>query len=189
MSDTETEIGRCLELGMQIGDYYLREFIFEDENTRSWHATQVSVSREVVIDSLNRAVQKDDAMVRAFLSDVRTKAKVNHPLIGSVFEAVRENSICFYAREKLSGESLAELLVSGQKITPERVVHVIKQVTEANLFLENHRVASLPIAEDQIFISQTGMCRLINMVVGGERDHSVSTHDKHMLGMPDVRDV
>ncbi len=182
MSDIELETVQRLAPGMQIGDYYLQELTFEDENTRSWNANQVSVNREVVIDSLNRAVQLDEAMVSTFLSDVRTKAKVDHPLIGSVFEAVREQNICFYAREKLSGETLSELIAAGTKFTPERVAHILKQIAEANLFLESHRVASLPIAEDQIYVSKTGMCRLINMAVGGERDHSVATGDKHMIG-------
>lgn len=181
MSDTEQELAPRLEPGMQIGDYYLQELTFEDENTRSWYANQVSVSREVIIDSLNRCVQQDENVVSTFLSDVRTKAKVDHPLIGSVFEAVREENICFYAREKLSGDTLADLIASGRKFIPEEVAHILKQIAEANLYLESHRVATLPIAEDQVYVSNTGMCRLINMAVGGERDYEVSTLDKHML--------
>lgn len=168
--------------GMQLGDYLLKELIYEGPTTRTWLATQISVSREVVIDSLNRAAQVDNAIVNTFLSDVRTKAKVDHPLIGSVFEAVRETNICFYTREKIAGKTIQEFIDEGTQFTPEQTVRIIKQVAEANLYLESHNVASLPLAANQIYVSSTKMCRIINMAVGGQRDHNVSTQDKVMLG-------
>lgn len=168
--------------GMQIADYYLQNILFEGPTTRTWLANQVSVNREVIIDSLNRAVQGDDAVVSTFLSDVRTKARVDHPLIGSVFEAVRQEQICFYAREKLGGQTLEEMQLAGKQLTPQEVVHIIKQVAEANLYLENNKIASLALTANQVYVSDTGMCRIVNMAVGGKRDHAVSTHDKQMLG-------
>ncbi len=52
MSETEQR----LTPGMQVGDYYLQELVYEGAATRTWLAHQVSVSREVIVDSLNRAV-------------------------------------------------------------------------------------------------------------------------------------
>ncbi len=178
MSESEQH----LAVGLQIGDYLLTELVNVGLTTKTWHADQISVRRQVVIDSLNRDVQMDENIVTTFLSDVRTKAKVDHPLIGSVFEAVRQENICFYAREKLTGQTLEQMVQAGVKLTPEKVVHLIKQIADANYFLESHRVASLPLTPSQIFVSATGMCRLVNMAVGGERDYAVSTKDKHMLG-------
>ena len=177
-----TEPEQRLTPGMQIADYYLQSILFEGPTTRTWLAKQISVSREVVIDSLNRAVQDDDAIVSTFLSDVRTKARVDHPLIGSVFEAVRQEGICFYAREKLNGQTLEEMQAAEMKLTPQEVVHIIKQIAEANLYLESNKIASLGLTANQVYVSDTGMCRIINMAVGGARDHAVSTQDKHMLG-------
>lgn len=176
------ESDQRLTPGMLVGDYHLMELLHEGTTTRTWSATQVSVNREVVIDSLNRAYQNDSAIINTFLSDVRTKAKVDHPLIGSVFEAVREEHICFYTREKIAGNSLQDLVDSGSILSPEEMVHVIKQIAEANLYLESHSVASLPLAANQVYVSSTNMCRIINMAVGGKRDHNVSTQDKVMLG-------
>ncbi len=178
MSDTEQRLTQ----GMQIGDYSLKKLIYEGPTTRTWLAEQISVNREVIIDSLNRSVQADCDIVDTFLSDVRTKAKVDHPVIGSVFEAVREDNICFYTREKMRGESLHDMIHHETQLTPEEVVHILKQIAEANLYLESHNVASLPLVPNQVYVSSTKMCRLINMAVGGARDHSVSTEDKVMLG-------
>lgn len=178
MSETEQR----LQPGMQVGDYYLQELIYEGVATRTWIAHQLSVNREVIIDSLNRAVHSDEEVVANYLSDVRTKAKVDHPLIGSVFEAVREEGVCFYAREKIPGVTLYEMIINRQKLKPIEVVHILKQVADANLYLESKKLASLPLSANQVFITESGMCRLVNMAVGGRRDHNVSTEDKIMLG-------
>ncbi len=177
-----SELEQRLAPGMLVGDYHLIDLLYEGTTTRTWSATQISVNREVIIDSLNRAYQTDNAIINTFLSDVRTKAKVDHPLIGSVFEAVREENICFYTREKIAGDSLQDLINAKTKLPPEEIVHVLKQIAEANLYLENHSVASLPLAANQVYVSSTKMCRIINMAVGGKRDHGVSTQDKVMLG-------
>lgn len=166
---------------MQVGDYLLLELLYDGPTTRTWKAQQVSVDREVIIDSLNRAVHQHEETVSTFISDIRAKAHVDHPLIGSVFEAVREGDLCFYARESLHGKTLDELGEAGKKMRPEKVVHVLRQIAEANLYLEEHQIAALPIGPDQIFIAEHSLCRLINMAVGGERDHNASTQDKHVI--------
>ncbi len=178
MSDSEQR----LEPGMQVGDYYLQELIYEGMATRTWVAHQLSVNREVIIDSLNRSMHSDEEVVANYLSDVRTKAKVDHPLIGSVFEAVREENICFYAREKIPGVTLYDLVIQREKLKPVEIVHILKQIADANLYLESKKLATLPLSPNQVFITDSGMCRMVNMAVGGRRDYSVSTEDKVMLG-------
>ncbi len=178
MSDTEQR----LEPGMHLGDYQLKELLYEGTATKTWLADQISVNREVIIDSLNRAVHSDEEVVANYLSDVRTKAKVDHPLIGSVFEAVREEGICFYAREKIPGVTLFEMIIRREKLKPIEIVHLLRQVADANLYLESKRLASLPLSANQVFASDSGMCRIVNMAVGGMRDHNVSREDKLMLG-------
>lgn len=178
MSESEQRLAP----GTLVGDYHLQELLHEGTTTRTWSATQVSVNREVIVDSLNRDFQDDPAITNTFLSDVRTKAKVDHPLIGSVFEAVREENVCFYTREKISGDSLQDYVDSNAQLSPEDTVHLIRQIAEANLYLEDHKVASLPLTAHNIFVSSTKMCRIINMAVGGQRDHHVSTQDKVLLG-------
>lgn len=166
---------------MQIGDYLLRELAYEGTTTRTWLAQQISVGRDVIIDSLNLEEQQSEETVTAFLADVRAKARVDHPLIGSVFEAIREGRLCFYAREFLHGDTLEELAEQNQKILPINIAHIIRQIAEANLYLEKNGIASLPILPEQIFIGDDYLARLVNMAVGGQRDHDVSTTDKHTI--------
>lgn len=168
--------------GMQIGDYLLKEILHEGETVRTWLAQQVSVQREVIIDSLNSAVHRDEILVTNFLSDIRAKARLDHPLIGSVFEAIQEQDICAYARENLSGTTLEQLTQANNLLTPREIVHILRQIAEANLYLENNNIASLPIQPHEIFFGDKYLTRMVNMAVGGERLYDVATQDKAMLG-------
>ena len=86
-----------------LGEYRLLELLSENPLTRTWLAEQVSVSRRVLVDELrpDLAHQRD-----AFIADVRAKAAVEHPLIGSVYEAVADPGLCFFAHELLPGATL-----------------------------------------------------------------------------------
>ena len=176
----ENEVDR-LSTGNQIDDYLLTALLYDGATTRTWLAQQVSISREVIIDSLNFELHSDEDIVSAFHSDVRAKAQVDHPLIGSVFEAVREGRFCFYARESLTGETLDTLLNEATVLSPEKIAHIIRQIAEANLYLEEHSIATLPISPEHIVISEHCLTRQINMAVGGERDPNVATIDKHTI--------
>ena len=170
-----------LTAGTQIGDYLLTELLYDGPTTRSWLAKQTSINREVIIDSLNWVQQQDENYSSTFLGDVRAKAAIDHPLIGSVFEAVKDQRHCFYAREKLTGTPLQELLEQGSHLSPYSVAHILRQLAELNLYLEENGTATLPIQPEQIFISEHSLCRVANMAVCGARELTTATADKHCI--------
>jgi len=168
--------------GMQVGDYLLKELLTEGEVTRMWYAEQVSVKREVIVESLRSAILTDEKVKEAFLDDVRAKAKVDHPLIGSVFETVQFEGVCFYARERLSGDTLEQYAERGQTVSPSEAAHILKQIAEANLYLDSQDIGSLSLGANHIYIGEKGLTRLVNMAIAEPRDHSVSIEEKKMLG-------
>jgi hypothetical protein len=68
----------------QIGDYRLIELRAENETSRLWIAEQVSISRLVLLDELRD--ERSD-LRQSFLANIRAKAAVRHPIVGSVYEA------------------------------------------------------------------------------------------------------
>ena len=73
-----------------LGDYLLGQLIAEDEDTRTYHARQRAMGRGVVLVMQKGAGREQQAA--SFLGDVRAKAAIEHPGIGSVYEAV-ENGL------------------------------------------------------------------------------------------------
>lgn len=163
----------------RLGDYQLQELLAETSAVRTWLAEQVSVRRPVLVDQL---LVDDVATRAAFLADVRAKASVDHPLIGSVYQAVADSYGCYYARERLRGATLGERLRKSDSLKPVVLAHVLRRIAEANLYLESRRLASLPLGLEDIHVDEHGVTRLTNLAVAGERTADQTPRDIIALG-------
>lgn len=168
------------EMGEEVnkfGDYLPQECIAETATTRTWLAKQASVGRMVLVEELKEGVDSDE-----FIADVRAKAGVEHPLVGSIYEATMENGTCHYAYELLPGETLSDRAMHGEKIKAQRLVHILRRVAEANIYHESHGNATAPLGLDAIHVDKHGVIRLKNLVIAGDRVPEHSLRDVLRLG-------
>mgnify|MGYP000128968308 CR=1 FL=1 len=163
----------------QLGEYQLRELRGENTLCWTWLAEQVSVSRMVLVDELRTEESENSA---TFLANCRAKASVEHPLIGSVFEAVAEPGLCFYAHELLVGTTLAEWEKTGDAFDPCRLAVILRKVCDANLKHESLNRATSPLGLESIHLEQHGVIRLKNLAIAGVRYPSQSRRDVSHLG-------
>lgn len=167
-----------------LGDYRLEKKLGENAISITWLAEQISVGRRVLVDELQAGAetQRD-----AFLADVRAKASVDHPLIGSVYEAVAEAELCFYAHELLPGTTLQERIAAGETFLPARLAHILRRVSEAQLQHETLDHATSPMGLDSVFLDEHGVIRLKNLAVAGHREDGQSQGDIVYLGQELIR--
>ena len=163
----------------RLGDYRLKQLLGENELVQTWLAEQVSISRLVIVDELTVS---DEATRDAFLADVRAKAAVDHPLISSVYEAVYEPGLCFYARELLPGTSLKKLEKAGGFIAPVQLASLLRRVSEAQLQHESHGHSTAPLGLGDIYLDEHGVVRLKNLVIDGPRSLDQAARDVAWLG-------
>ncbi|BCU76589.1 SUMF1/EgtB/PvdO family nonheme iron enzyme [Luteolibacter sp. LG18] len=162
-----------------LGDYRLIELLAEGPLTRTWLAEQVSVRRNVLVDELRPEAEEAR---ESFLADIRSKAAMDHPLIGSVYEAVAKDEHCFFAREKLAGATLEERLHATEAMRPSELAHAVRRVAEANLYLESRGQATAQLDPEDIHLEDSGVVRLVNLAVAGEREPERSVQDIVNLG-------
>lgn len=167
--------------GDLIGDYKLTEEISAGALTRTWSAEQISIQREVVLEILKASAAADPEVKAGFVADVRAKATVAHPVIGAVYEAVDDEGITFYVREKLFGQTLEDLFDDGKRYTARHLVTILDQIGSAQRHLEKRRLATVPLAGNHIFIDDRSI-RIVNLVSGGRRSESQAARDKALLG-------
>ncbi len=160
-----------------LGEYLLKQLLDENPLRRTWLAEQVSISRLVLVDELTDESQRD-----AFLADIRAKAAVEHPLVGSVYEAVAEPGLCFYAHELLAGATLADRSDARKTFLPARLAHLLRRISEAQLQHEALCQASSPLGLEAVHVDDQGVMRLKNLVVAGERVADQSRGDILHLG-------
>lgn len=162
-----------------LGEYRLIELLAETPLTRTWLAEQVSVSRRVLVDELRaeQAHQQD-----TFLADVRAKAAVEHPLIGSVYEAVAEPGLCYFAHELLHGATLADRCQAAEPFPPARLAHLLRRIAEAHLQHETLGQATSPLGLQHLHLDDQGVLRLDNLAIAGPRTPEQSVRDIVHLG-------
>ena len=160
-----------------LGEYHLEELLGENAITRTWLADQVSVARKVLVEELKDASQQD-----AFLADVRAKAAVDHPLIGSVYEAISEPGLCFCAHELLPGATLEARKSASEIFLPARLAHILRRICDANLQYEALDHAASRLDLDAVHLDAQGVIRIKNLAIAGPRDPQRSQRDTTHLG-------
>lgn len=160
-----------------IGDYRLIQPIHTGSVTTTWLAEQTSVRREVMVIELTDFSQRD-----AFLSDTRAKASVDHPLIGSVYEAISEEGHCLVAMEKLPGKTLADRLAAGETLLPVEFSHLLRMLSEAMLHLAAKGIATEPLTPAAIHFDSQGVLRVGNIACARTPDSEAATEDIARLG-------
>jgi len=160
-----------------LGEYRLKQLLDETPVIRTWLAEQVSVSRRVLVDEL-----LDESRRASFLADVRAKASVDHPLIGSVYEAIAEPGLCFFAHELLPGMTLEERKNLSQPLVPVRLSHVLRRVADANLQHEALSHATSLLGLSAVHLDEHGVIRVENLAIAGPRGPEQSVRDIVHLG-------
>jgi hypothetical protein len=174
-----TQMDAAPEEERRLGEYLLKVCLVEGPRTRTWLAEQESVRRTVLIEEL-RPEQADQADV--FLADIRAKAAVDHPLIGSVYEAVAVPGLCFYARELLPGATLEDRIKASEPLKPVRLALYLRRIAEANLYHEARGHATDLFGPNAVHIDDHGVIRLENLALAGPRAPEQSTRDIACLG-------
>jgi hypothetical protein len=163
----------------RLGEYLLKECLVDGPLTRLWLAEQESVRRTVLVEELRPECADHGA---AFLANIRAKAAVDHPLIGTVYEAVAGPEGCFYARELLPGATLADRLKAAEPLKPVRVAYCLRRIAEANLYHEAKGHATELFGPEAAHIDDAGVIRLENLAVAGTRAADQSVRDVVHLG-------
>jgi hypothetical protein len=165
--------------GTLLGDYRLDQFLAESPVTVTWLAEQASIGRPVLLIELKPGAlgQREE-----FLANIRAQAAVDHPLIGSVYEAVSTPGQCFAALERLPGTSLADRLKAREALKPAQVAHILRRIAEAALPLEAAGTATASLGPADVFLDAHGVIRLVNLAQAGQRDPGRSAGDIRTLG-------
>ncbi len=163
----------------RLGDYLLLERLAEGPLITTWLAEQVSVGRRVLVDELDPQRASRSA---AFLADIRAKAAVDHPLVGTVYEAVIERDLCFYAHELLPGATFEDRRLGNEAFIPAKLAYLLRRISEANLYHESKGFATSQLTLDAIHLDDQNVVRLKNLVVAGPRTPDQSPRDIKRLG-------
>lgn len=174
------------------GDYTLVAFIGRTRGGILYQAIQQGMDRSVFMELLEPD-NAEGVSVEDFLMKARTRAVVNVPVLGTVYEASQAQGYWFVTSEQLAGASLQSLLDKGQSLSMKDMLKVVETVGSMCGKYERLQTAFNPVEPRHIFLDDKASVRLMNTAMPGNYHEEASRAQMKRLGddllplvMPDV---
>ncbi len=94
-------------------------------------ATDTALDRRVAIKVVHPELAAHPSIVRRFLAEARTIAKVRHPSIVAVHAAGAADGLLYYVMDEVAGESLRQRLVREGRLDPLEVGRILADLAAA----------------------------------------------------------
>ena len=117
--------------GTILGNYVIKERLYEEPESETYLAVQQAVQREVALVLLRPKYLMNSSIVEAFQERARLKAGVTHPRIAPLFESMMIGKNFFYTREMPHGRTVKELQKTGEKLSEKVMTEVLFGISEA----------------------------------------------------------
>ncbi len=151
-------------LGHTLGDYKILAKRSTFRRSESYHALQMSMNRNVVLERLKAEFQHDINAKRNFRALVRAQANVVHPSIATVFEAQEtEEGEIFYTREFVRGQNLPELQAAETKLGERELLQLLRAAGDAMVYYTEREIPRYRLRPQHLFHGDDGLPRLANL--------------------------
>jgi serine/threonine protein kinase len=152
--------GEAFQTGLRIGKYELTRKLGEGGFGVLFVARDTSLDRELAIKFLHPHHSSNPDVVKRFVQEARSIAKVVHPGIVTVYESgevwgtgTRADGAAFIIMELLHGETLTQRLKnSGGRLAPATAMEICRQVASALEAAHRQGVVHRDLKPDNIML-------------------------------------
>ncbi len=153
--------GSVFKVGLRVGKYQLVRALAEGGFGVLWVARDINLDRELAIKFLHPHHSSNPDVVRRFLQEARSLAKLVHPGIVTVYESGEVTSTgtpadgaAFIVMELLVGETLSQRLVRIGRFTPAVAMEICRQVANALQSAHELGIVHRDLKSDNIMLVQ-----------------------------------
>jgi serine/threonine-protein kinase len=146
--------------GLQIGKYELGKKLGQGGFGVVFVGQDLELEREVALKFLHPEHTANPEILRRFLQEARSAAKISHPGIVTVFECgqvkgtnTSADGVAFIAMELLHGESLSDRLSRSGRLEPAVAIELVRQVASALDAAHRAGIVHRDLKPDNIFLA------------------------------------
>jgi serine/threonine-protein kinase len=124
----------------------------------TYRATHTYLAQTVTLKTLNGNLHQHPNFAKfqqQFIAQAHRFSWCQHPNIARVLDFFEEAGLCFVVMEYIAGQSLAQLIKSGQRLPETEALHCIRQIASALKTLHQSGLVHRDIAPENI-IQRTG---------------------------------
>jgi serine/threonine protein kinase/HAMP domain-containing protein len=174
-------------VGRKVGRYEIVEHIGEGGMANVYKAFDPEINRSVALKILKEEHCEKDEYKNRFLKEGRAAGALAHPNIVTVYDVGSIDDAPYIMMELLTGKTLGDILLEGQRLTLEQTLECVAQLADALDYAHAKNVVHRDMKPDNIVldleqklvkIADFGIARL------NQSEVSDSTQAGIMLGTP-----
>ena len=176
------------EIPKQVGRYIIEKSVGYGAMGAVYRARDPLISRTVAIKTIRLDVPPASPQYKSFLQRFYTEAKVSgtlsHPNIVTLYDiGESEDRVPFLAMEYIDGETVAEMLESGEQLKPEQVVGLVSQMAAAVDYAHGKGVIHRDIKPSNIIVFDGEKVKITDFGIAKLMD-AEGTQTASLLGTP-----
>jgi len=151
-----------------------------------YEAHEITLDRRValkVVSHDNSGDHDSDDLIRRFMQEARTLAKVNHPNIVTIHAIQSSSNTQYIAMEYVEGVSLKEFL-DEYTMPPEIALFLFEQMLSGLKRLHEHNIVHRDLKPSNILIRADGQIKILDFGIAKSFDAHVNTNPGVAVGTP-----
>ncbi len=177
---------QTLENGSQLAGYTIARLIARGGMGEVYEAYEMDLDRQVALKIVAPSDPDEhdhNDLIRRFILEARTLAKVNHPNIVTI-HTIDNNSIPpFIAMEYIEGVPLSELL-KDYKLSHEIATYLFSQMVTGLKCLHDNKILHRDLKPQNILVRADGQIKILDFGIAKLTDNLENTKSGFMVGSP-----
>jgi len=126
-----------------------------------YRARDTRLERTVAIKLLPTEFSTNSNRLHRFADEARSASALNHPNIVTIYELSQEGATPYIAMELVEGQTLRELLVSGQPPL-RKTIEIAAQIAEGLTKAHEARITHRDLKPENIMVSHDGFVKILD---------------------------
>jgi len=148
-----------------------------------YRAVDETLYREVAIKVLNPDLV-DTPIMKRFRSEATVLARLNHPVIATIYELFTADQDTLIVMELVPGETLERICSRGGVMAPAHAVHIVDRVLSALDHAHRAGIVHCDIKPANIMVTAQGDVKIMDFGTARVPGKNQETADKYMMGTP-----
>jgi len=150
-----------LAAGKRLGPYEILAPLGAGGMGEVYRARDSRLAREVAVKVLPAELASDATRLKRFEKEARSASGLNHPNIVTVYDVGSEGGVSYIAMEKVEGETLRKILVSGA-VPVKKLLPIATQMAEGLSKAHEAGIVHRDLKPENVMVTKDGLVKILD---------------------------